>query len=130
MSLGVEVTHDTLTNAAVEVIAARERLAEVAAIAEQAEETLKALAADKGIASVVTPDGQRVALTHKSRRTFNAARFAELVNAAVFGQITVPKVDKDKYDAAVTLGIVNVDAVADAIGRTSYTEIRVYGGDK
>ncbi len=125
LGIETEVTHEVLTRAAEEVIAIRDRQAELAIIADQAEDTLKALAKESRIASVQTASG-RVAITRKSKRTFDAERMAELVSASVFDLFTTPKVVVKKFDAAVELGAVDADKVADAIKKTPYVEIRVY----
>lgn len=125
LGIETEVTHDTLSAAAEEVIEIRAQQDRLAAIATEAEDNLKALAKASRIASVQTPTG-RVTITSKSRRTFDATRMAQLVTAEVFAMFTDPKVVTKRFDAAVELGVVDAEKVAAAIGETPYVELKVY----
>lgn len=128
MQLVGTITDEALVTAAEEVIAIRDRQAELATIAEQAETTFKALAIERKVASITVTDGTVVTIVKAVRRNFNAEAMAELVTAAVFSKISKVTVSATKFDAAVVLGIVDEEKVASAISPTPYVAIKVNGG--
>ncbi len=121
------ITESALVSAAEEVIAIRQRQEQIAEIAKRAEDTLKALAAERKAESITVTDGTVVTIYGAIRRNFNAERMAELVTAAVFSKISKVSVSATKFDAAVVLGLVNEKDVRDAIDPSPYVAIKVNG---
>ncbi len=129
MQLTGTITDEVLVTAAEEVVAIRQRQDQIADIAKQAEDNLKALAAERKAESITTTDGTVVTIVTAERRNFDAKIMADLVPASTFAMMTVVKVSATKYDAAVELGLVTDKEVAAAINPTPYVAIKINGGN-
>jgi hypothetical protein len=74
----------------------------------------------------ITVDGRTITLVSSPGvRNFNAEELQKLISAAVFKQVTEPKVKTELLDAAVSLGKIPQDVVDQVTTKTPYNQLRV-----
>lgn len=89
------------------------------------EAQLKQQMSESGVKKI-TVDGRSVTLVEvPGARSFDATELKKLISAAVFNQVTEPKVKTDLFDSAVKLGKIPAEIVDQVTTKTPYNQLRV-----
>lgn len=80
---------------------------------------------DAGIETVELADGTLVTRVDADRRKIDAVKLADLTAASTFENVTERKVNHKRFDAAVELGAIPSDVVAEVVTATPYNAIRI-----
>jgi hypothetical protein len=116
-----------LTTAVRAVVEARRVSVAAERARKAAEAAFVAAAAAEGIEAVDLPEGLRVAIEHRPRRSFDADTVREYVGLNVLREVMREVVDPKAFDAAVLSGLIAPE-IADRATTTAYsTQVRVYG---
>lgn len=116
-----------LTTAVRAVVEARRVSVAAERARKAAEAAFMAAAAAEGIETVDLPEGLRVAIEHRPRRSFDTETVREYVGLNVLREVLREVVDAKAFDAAVLSGLIAPE-VADKATTTAYsTQVRVYG---
>lgn len=114
-------------------IAAAQEFIEARRAAEAADEAKK-LAAEKLMAAFdaaqldnVEVDGIRVTTVETTRRAVDVEKLKELLTLPKFKKVTKAVVDLKAFDAAIKAQVFTEDQVAEAVEKTTATQVRVYG---
>lgn len=83
----------------------------------EAKANVKTAFQEAGITTEVVDD-KKVSLIERPVPKFDADKLATLVSARIYKQVTKPTIDKDKFQSAVTLGIITPE-VLEAVDQSS-----------
>ena len=113
-----------LTQVTINLIKAREALAEAEKAEAQAVAELKAAYAEAGITFNVV-DGQKVTVERKGRTTYNAETLIDMVSAVAFKKVTKAVVDSKKFKSACEMGVIKPEVAEAVTTVTEYESVRV-----
>jgi hypothetical protein len=116
-----------LSTAVRSVVQARRAFVAAEKARKAAELAFIAAAEAEGIEVVDLPEGLRVAIEHRPRRSLDAEVVREYVGLQVLREVLREVVDTKAFDAAVATGQIAAE-VADKATTVAYsTQVRVYG---
>lgn len=114
-----------IENQVKEYLELRDMIKELEPQLKEAEARLKQYMTDNGVKKV-TVNGRTVTLVPVAgSRSFDATELRKMISAAVFNQVTEPKVKTDLFDAAVSLGKIPQEIAEKVTNKTPYNQLRV-----
>ena len=102
----------------------KQQLAALQAEFDELDSKLKEFMFSTGLKTIEV-DKNVIELQVNARRSFDAIALKDMVSAAVFNKITKPTVDTALIDAAVKMGTIKTDVVAQVTKKTEYKQLRV-----
>lgn len=113
-----------LTQVTLNVIKAREALAEAEKAEAQAVAELKAAYAEAGIEFNVV-DGQKVTVERKSRTSYDADALHSMVSLHTFKKVTKAVIDSKLFKSACDMGVIKPEVEEAVVSKTHYESVRV-----
>lgn len=114
-----------LENQVSEFLELRDQIKDLEPKLKALETQLKQHMSENGIKKV-TVNGRTVTLVPvPGARSFDASELKKLISAAVYNQVTEPKVKTELFDAAVSLGKIPQEIAEKVTSKTPYNQLRV-----